>query len=176
MYPYARLTAFVLRERRQPPMDLFETHAMTVTCLPWDIDGFGEMNNGRVLTLYDFGRFGLSIRGGLAKMARRRRWGLVVAGSSVRYRARITVFQKVELRTRLLGWDDRFLYLEQAMWRGETCCNHALLRMAVTEKGRMAPVAEVAREMGVAGGSPALPAWVQAWAEADKTRPWPPEI
>ena len=52
---------------------------------PWDIDMFLEVNNGRVLTLYDLGRFDFSIRMGLAKALRQNKWGLVVAGSTVRY-------------------------------------------------------------------------------------------
>jgi acyl-CoA thioesterase FadM len=174
MYPLLRLVAVTLSERRKPPMDLFATHELALRCLPWDLDGYGEMNNGRILTLYDLGRFALGIRVGLADVLRRQAWGLVVAGASVRYRARITGMQRVVLRTRVLGWDARFLYLEQGMWRGETCCNHALLRAGVTRKGRLVPVADVAQAMGHAEPSPALPNWVAAWAEADGHRPWPP--
>lgn len=155
-------------------MSLFDTHVMEMTCLPVDIDGFLEMNNGRILTLFDLGRFALAIRTGLWDVLRAQKWGLVVAGSTVRYRARITTFQKFEMRTRFLGWDERFLYLEQAMWRGDTCCNHALLRTAVTANGRMAPVVDVAKALGVEGESPVLPDWVLAWAAADGTRVWPP--
>lgn len=176
MYPYLRFGALVLRERRLPPIGLYDTHKMQMTCLPVDIDGFLEMNNGRILTLCDLGRFALSIRIGLFDVLKEQKWGLVVAGSTVRYRARITTFQKFEMRTRFLGWDHRFFYLEQAMWRGDTCCNHALLRTGVTAKGRLAPVTDVANALGVEGESPALPPWVQKWAEADGTRMWPPEF
>lgn len=155
-------------------MGIYDTHVMEMRCLPVDIDGFLEMNNGRILTLFDLGRFALSIRMGLFDVLKQQRWGLVVAGSTVRYRARITTFQKFEMRTRFLGWDQRFVYLEQAMWRGDTCCNHALLRMGVTANGRLAPVEDVARALGVEGKSRALPDWVQAWAAADGTRTWPP--
>lgn len=176
MYPYARIAALVLKERRKAPLGLYDTHVMSMTCLPNDIDYFLEMNNGRILTLFDLGRTALAIRIGLWDVLQREKWGLVVAGSTVRYRSRITPFQRFELRTRFLGWDNRFFYLEQAMWRGETCCNHALLRTGVTQKGRLAPVDDVARAMNVTDGSRTLPDWAQAWAEADATRPWPPEF
>ena len=176
MYPYLRFGALVARERRKAPLGLYDTHTMTMTCLPVDIDGFLEMNNGRVLTLYDLGRFALAMRVGLWSVLKQQQWGLVVAGSTTRYRARVTTFQRYEMRTRFLGWDDKFFYLEQAMWRGETCCNHALLRTGVTAKGRLAPVQDVAKALGVEGDSRALPEWVQNWAEADKTRVWPPQI
>jgi acyl-CoA thioesterase FadM len=174
MYPYARLASVMFSERRKPRLGPFETHHLGLRCLPHDLDGFFEMNNGRILTLYDLGRFALSIRIGLWDVLRQQRWGLVVAGSSVRYRARITGLQRVELRTRLLGWDGRFVYIEQGMWRGETCCNHALLRTGITQKGRLTPVADVARALGQAPLSPPLPDWVTSWADADGLRPWPP--
>ena len=176
MYPYARFASLVLKERRQAPLGVYDTNVLPMTCWPDDIDGFLEMNNGRILTLYDLGRFGLAMRIGLWKVLQEQGWGLVVAGSTVRYRSRITTFQRYELRTRFLGWDNRFFYLEQAMWRGETCCNHALLRTGVTAKGRLAPVDDVADAMGITEGSRPLPDWAQAWAEADATRPWPPEF
>lgn len=176
MYPFTRLAALTLSERRKPPLGLFDTHAMQMRCLPWDVDGFLEMNNGRVFTLYDMGRFALAIRVGLWDVLKERHWGLVVAGSTIRYRSRIRPFQRFELRTRFLGWDHRFFYLEQSMWRGETCCNHGLLRTGVTKNGRLAPVSDVAEAMNASDGSPELPGWVQAWAEADGTRVWPPEM
>lgn len=174
MYPFLRLASVMLSERGKPRLGLFDTHTLDLRCMPWDLDGFAEMNNGRVLTLYDLGRFAMSVRVGLWDTLKARKWGLVVAGSSVRYRARITGGQRFELRTRLLGWDQRFFYIEQGMWRGQTCCNHALLRTGVTETGRLAPVAAVTSALDHEGGSPALPGWVAAWAEADGQRPWPP--
>lgn len=176
MYPYLRLAYVMQSERRKPRMGLFDTHVLPMRCLPNDLDGFLEMNNGRVLTLYDLGRFAISLRVGLWDVLKREKWGLVVAGSSVRYRARITGVQRFELRTRMVGWDNRFFYIEQGMWRGDTCCNHALLRTGITAGGRLAPVADVARAMGHDGVPPALPDWVTAWAEADAHRPWPPTL
>ncbi len=176
MYPFVRSAMVVLSERRKSPLGVFDTHRMTMRCLPWDADMYIEMNNGRIPTLYDLGRFGLSARTGLLDVLKQESWGLVVAGYSMRFRARIRPFQTFELRTRFLGFDDRFFYLEQAMFRGDTCCNHGLLRTGITTKGRLTPVEDVAVAMKIDTTSPPLPDWVQAWAEADKQRPWPPEL
>jgi len=176
MYPFIRMAWVLATEARKGPMDLFETHHLPMRCLPTDADIFLEMNNGRILTLYDLGRFGMAQRIGLIKTLRDQNWGLVVAGNTVRYRARITPLQRYELRTRLLGWDARFFYIEQAMWRGDTPCNHALLRTGVIEKGRLVATERVAEAMDMSSSSPDLPDWVMRWAEADGTRPWPPEV
>lgn len=175
MYPFLRLALQMVRQKRASKLNLTETHISHHMCLPWDLDGFMEMNNGRILTLYDLGRFGAGSRLGLLDALRRRRWGLAVAGTSVRYRKRITVFQKIEMRTRCVGWDDRFVYIVQSMWVKGTCCSQALLRTAVVSKGKAVPPSEVMVELGWDMASPDKPAWVEAWIEAEAARPWPPE-
>jgi len=182
MYPYARLAAHVLRARRAPRVAAFDTVVTRHRLLPWDIDPWGELNNGRALTLYDTGRVVFIARSGLGRAAAARGWAPAVAGLSIRYRARMHALQSFEMRTRLVGWDARFLYIEQGMWRAQTCCSHVLIRFAMTGRvpggvpggGGMVPVAEVAGALGVAPESPRLPDWVTAWAAAEARRPWPP--
>jgi acyl-CoA thioesterase FadM len=174
MYPFLRLAWQLLRLRRAPRMALLDTHVSHHRCWPWDLDGYAELNNGRTLTLYDMGRFGVGARTGLFSVLRARRWGLVVAGASIRYRRRVTAMQLIEMRTRLAGWDDRFLYVVQSMWVGGTCTSEALLRMAATSASGTVPTERVAAELGWTGPSPELPDWIAAWIEAEGTRPWPP--
>jgi acyl-CoA thioesterase FadM len=176
MYPFFRMTAASASERAQTAARDFRHPRGDHDLLPLDADIFWEMNNGRILTFYDLGRFALGQRIGLIRTLREQGWGLVVAGSSVRYRARIRPFQRFELRTRLLGWDERFIYIEQAMWRGDVACNHALMRTGVTEKGRLVETRRVADAMGLSPDSPPLPDWAASWADADAKRPWPPEV
>ena len=73
----------------------------TFRCSLTDIDNFLEMNNGRVFTLYDFGRTDFAIRSGLGKKLLENRWGLVVAGSTIQYRKRIRAFDLVTIKTRI---------------------------------------------------------------------------
>lgn len=174
MYPYVRFATEILRHRRAPPLGLWEEHRTTLRCWPGDIDPWVEMNNGRILTLYDLGRIPHAMRIGLWAALKRHRWGIAVAGSAVRYRRRVTPFQRVELRSRLLGWDGRFFYMGQDMWAGGDCANAAVLRIAVLEAGKMIPPARVLTAMGQPGDPPPLPPWVAAWAEAEAIRPWPP--
>lgn len=176
MYPFLRMTAHLLRARRAAALPILGTDVTAMRCWPTDIDLFMEMNNGRILTLYDIGRFNLSVRTGLLRVLRKERWGLVVAGASVRYRARIRPFQRFEIRTRVLGWDARFVYLEQAMWRDKTCCSNLLIRTGVTERGRLVASERVTAALGIDGPPPELPDWARAWIEADETRPWPPGL
>ncbi len=173
MYPVLRLAKEFLAHRSAPPLGLFDTHVSHHRIWPHDIDVWMELNNGRTLTLYDLGRILLLKRTGLVAFLRGRGWAGTVAGASIRYRKRLQVFQKIEMRSRLLGWDARFLYVEQAMFRDGTCAGHVLVRTAVTDRTRLIPMAEAAAALG-AGESPALSDWVAAWSAADDLRPWPP--
>jgi acyl-CoA thioesterase FadM len=176
MYPFARMFWQLYLHRKSPPLPLTGTHVSYHYCLPWDIDMWRELNNGRTLTLYDLGRIPLAGRVGLIGVLRRKRWGLTMAGASVRYRRRVRAFERVEMRSRLIGWDARFMYLEQSMWnaRGE-CASHILYRAAVTGRAGIVPTADLLAALGQDQAvTPPLPDWVRAWIAAEETRPWPP--
>jgi acyl-CoA thioesterase FadM len=100
---------------------------------------------------------------------------MTVAGSSVRYRRRVTMFSRLETHSRCLGWDERFLYTEQSMWKGDDCASQVLIRSAIVSKAGIVPPAELAQAAGTSTVSPELPDWVKAWIAAEATRPWPPE-
>lgn len=174
MYPLIRTALELWKNRSADPLPVGADHLTHVTVRPWDIDIFLDLNNGRVLTLFDLGRIGLFQRMGILKSLKARGWYGTVAGTAIRYQRRITVFQRLELRTRILGWDERFTYFEQAFWRGETCMAHAVVRTAITSGKGIVPTAEVAKALGLPDASPALPAWVRDWSRAEAERPWPP--
>ncbi len=175
MYPFFRMAKELWVHRNDPPLAIGEAHVSRHICWPWDLDFWMELNNGRTLTLYDLGRIPMARRMGLIRTLREKGWGLTVAGVCVRYRARVRLMQRFEMRSRALGWDERFFYLDQTIWLGERCANQALYRLAVTGPGGIVPPAEVAAAMGLPGESPPLPEWVRNWIAAENTRPWPPE-
>ncbi len=175
MYPVIRLVWQMFKHRNDPPLEPTGTHVSRHVCWPWDIDLWMELNNGRTLTLFDLGRIPLARRVGLLAALKRQGWGLTVAGSTVRYRRRVRPFETVEMRSRAIFWDDKFIYIEQSMWkRSGECANHILLRTAVTGKDGIVPPARVMEEVDKTTPTPDAPGWVRAWIEADAQRPWPP--
>lgn len=182
MYPYLRMVKELWKFSRSPKIGLFQTHVSHHRIWPVDLDPWRELNNGRTLTLFDLGRIPLAQRMGLVQVLRQKRWGMTVAGNSTRYRKRLTLFQRVEMRSRLIGWDQRFLYIEQALWVGEECCSHMLLRGALIRlkpkagESKIVPSSEFAAVIGHHGADPVLPDWVQAWIASDAERVWPPQM
>ena len=176
MFPFVRLAKELLRARRMGRMaQLTDIHTSHHICWPWDLDAFAELNNGRTLTLFDLGRLAMGYRSGLIDALRSEGWGLTMAGASVRYRQRIRAFERFRMTSRAVCWDDKFFYLEQAMWKRDgTCAHHVLYRAAVTDRNGMVTPTRVAAAMQVPAASPPMPDWIAAWIKADTARPWPP--
>lgn len=174
MYPYFRMLKERWAVRNAPPLRILEPHVSTHRIWPVDLDPWRELNNGRTLTLFDLGRIPMSLRMGFARVAKANRWGITVAGNSVRYRKRVTVFQKLTQISRVVGWDTRFVYLEQSFWRDGECTAHMLLRSAFISKAGIVPPEAVLAALGQSQESPALPEWIKDWIAADAKRPWPP--
>jgi len=178
MYPILRYTQTIIhaaiKAKKGHTLSLNETSEMTLRCQLSDIDNFLEMNNGRVLTLYDFGRTDFAVRTGMGKQLLKRRWGMVVAGSTVQYRKRIRAFQKVTLKTRIAGFDDRWIYIEQSMWVKGKPCSSALLRTGVTEGGKVIETSRVLAALDRTDWELPPSGYIAEWIESDGDRPWPP--
>lgn len=174
MYPFFRMAKELWKFRNAPALPILGTHVSTHMCWPWDLDPWVELNNGRTLTLFDLGRIPLGNRTGLRRVLMANGWGLTVAGNTVRYRRRVRAFDRLTIHSRCIGWDHRFLYLEQSMWKGDECTSHMVIRSAVTSKDGIVAPERVLSALGAPLESPALPDFVQGWIAAEALRPWPP--
>lgn len=175
MYPWIKATREMLRARRAPPLEPGEVHEVVLRIWPWDLDFARELNNGRVLTLMDTGRLSTILRAGLIERVYGAGMFMTMAGATVRWRRRIVFWDRIVLRTRILGWDARFIYVEQAMLKqGETAA-HAVYRIATTRGRGLVETSEITALMDW-DESPPLPDWVRGWATLENRRPWPPEI
>ncbi|WP_019518529.1 acyl-CoA thioesterase [Faucicola boevrei] len=179
MYPFIRLTTNMIKSsldyKKGNALDIHDTSEIKLVANISDMDNFLEMNNGRILTLFDLGRNDFAIRTGLGKNLIRHRWGFVVAGSTIQYRKRVRLFDKVTIKTHLKAVDERWFYMEQTMWANGKPCSHALLRTGVTslKTGKVLDTKTVLETLGYHDIDMPLDDWVQAWADTDKLRPFP---
>jgi acyl-CoA thioesterase FadM len=174
MYPFLRMAKELWKFRNAPALPILGAHVSTHMCWPWDLDPWVELNNGRTLTLYDLGRIPLGNRTGLRRVLMANGWGLTVAGNTVRYRRRVRAFDRVTIHSRCIGWDNRFLYIEQSMWKGGDCTSHQIVRSAVTSQDGIVAPERVLAALGEPTQSPPLPDFVQGWIDAEARRLWPP--
>lgn len=174
MYPVIRFITTCIQAFLSDRITADDVAETSFRIRPWDIDMFLEVNNGRILTLYDLGRFDLSIRTGLATALKQNRWGLVVAGSTVCYRRRIRMFEKATIYTQIAGFDERWIYIMQSMWVKGTPASSILLRTGITRQGKVIPVQEVLEALNIPHRETELHGWVKDWIRSERSRVWPP--
>lgn len=168
MYPLGRfakvLVAAPMRSRLEPLAD----SVVRFRVWPGDLDNNLHLNNGRYLTLMDLGRWDLVVRSGLGKALLKRRWYPVVGSSTIRHRRSLDFLQRFELRTRLLGWNDQGFFIEQRFERdGEVHAVGAIWGVFLGPEGKV-PASDVVHAVAPGAESPALPAWVEAWAKSQE--------
>lgn len=153
-----------LRSRVDP---LAET-LLTFTVWPSDVDVLIHMNNGRYLTLMDLGRVDAILRSGIWKALRSRRWYTVVASEAIRFRESLPLFERFELRTRTLGWDEKSFYLrQQFLVRGRVVAVGVVRVRFLKRSGGTLSAAEVAAALMPGRASPALPEYISTWRAAE---------
>ena len=133
--------------------------------MPSDLDFNLHMNNSKYLRELDFGRFGLYIDKGLWEILIRRGAVFLVDAISIRYRCSLQLFQKFEVHTKILAWDEKVLYLEQRLitTSDNFVAAIALVKMAI--KGITTP--ELIRIMcGQVIASPAPSSELKMWQES----------
>lgn len=115
--------------RRVPRADsLLDEARLSFTVWPTDLDLLRHVNNGRYLTLMDLGRVVLLRDSGLWSRLRRLDAIALVGGIRVEYLRPLALFQRFELVTRVVSWDDKWVYLEQRFVRGDTLHARAVVR------------------------------------------------
>ena len=94
----------------------------------------------------------------------------------MRFRRRVRAWQKVEVRSACVGWDARFTYIVQSMWKDGAYTSQVVYRCAVTDKSGIVPTEQLVPQLvGADAIAPEMPDWVTAWIASEDTRPWPPE-
>ena len=139
---------------------------------------WGELNNGRALSLFDIGRYGFLIRSGLFSYYFKNKTSMTVAGLSVRYRHRVTTFQMLKMKTQIVFYDEKFLYFEQLLVLPDgRCAIQSLCRVAIVQKKKLITPSEAANQfLGKPLEKINCPQWIKKWIEAEKFRTWPPEL
>lgn len=162
---FKTLLLWLLRPSR---LGILGESAVRFRVWPNDLDTNFHMNNGRYLTLMDLGRLDLLLRNGAVRHVVAQRWYPVLGGCVIRFRRPLNLFQRFEIRTRIVTWDEKWVYLEQRILRNGDLALHAYLKgVFVARAGGSVPVTRLLDRMGVRQAPPAMPAGLSAWLEAE---------
>lgn len=135
--------------------------------LPTDVDVLAHLNNGRYLSLFDLGRWDLLIRTGMLQIMRAKGWYAVVAAETVTFRKSLRLWQRFEVESRLLGNDDRALFVEhRAVVDGEVYARVIVRARMLRRTGGTVTHDELFAALGRPDGLPGVEPWVHDWARA----------
>ena len=153
--------------RPQPGFGILDTSVYNTRVRPGDLDIYVHVNNAVYLNMMDSGRahFIADLDG--YKLLNPRGWYPVVAASSVTYRRSPLLGQQAQVRTRIVGWDPRIVYLEQEIYHREQLAARAIIAgRFLAKKGGKVPAPDVMALFDGPTTSPELPADVAGWARA----------
>jgi len=164
MNMYLRLLLFMIRVRFRSRLSIWDTSRATFRVNPLDLDVQRHMNNGRYLSLMDLGRMDLMLRSRFWQQITDRGWFPVVAGQTITYRKPLTLGQTFDLYTRVIGHDDRWIYMEQVFRVGSTVHADAIVRARFLRRaGGSVDVDEVLEVAGPVPEGVEVPQWVADW-------------
>ena len=109
---FIRLLWAELQRRFRGPTGLLDEIRLTFRCLPTDLDANLHLTNSRYFSFMDIVRVAMMVRSGTWQRIRTAKLMPVLGSSSIRYRRAVKTVQQVTVTCRVIGWDDRWLFLE----------------------------------------------------------------
>ncbi len=152
---------------RRPRLRPLQSSVVHFRVLPNDLDINLHMNNGRYLSLMDLGRLDLMMRLGVMRELFRLGWRPVIGSLTIRFRRPLDPFQRYEIHTRLVCWDEKWMYLEQRFEaHGEMAAIALVKGLFLQRDGTVPPQAVI--DLAVPGlSSPPMPGAIAEWQRSE---------
>lgn len=166
---YLRLIWLLLRlpfmKRPAHPLDAMQ---LDMRVWPNDLDLNMHMNNGRYLTIMDLGRLHLTFVNGLLGACLKRGWLPVLGSAKIHYLKPLNVFQKFKLESKVIYWDEKWIYMEQNFFKADVLCATALLKALFVGKEGKIPSQQLIDLIGREIVCPPAPETLKRWIECEK--------
>jgi len=163
-----RLFATLLFSLRRGSLSILDTCTTPFRVWPNDLDVLMHMTNGRYFTILDLARVDLMVRCGMWPKLKARGWYPVITQETMRFHRSLELWDRYQVQTRVIGWDDKRVLLEQAFVRdGVQVALGVVVARFLKRSGGTVSIAELLELNHVTQASPELPQWVADWLAAD---------
>lgn len=163
------LTMFHARFRSR--IGALDESVVRFTALPNDCDLNFHLNAGRFVSFMDVARIELIVRLRLMGKLLKRGWRPVMGGCVVRYRRSVMPFERFDIRTRVVGWDEKWFYIEHIVETNGKFCAVGQMRTVIRGAKGTIPPRDVMALLKLDNlESPPLPEFVQEWRDAEDKR------
>ena len=135
-------------------LSLVDENVLRLRVLPNDVD-VTRLSSDRYLPLMDLGRVNILLRARLFGTLVRNRWIPVARVVTMRYRYPLKMFQRFELRTRVVCWDAEWAWIEHRFERAGRTTAIGIVKVAFIGPQGVVPLEKL---MGAADESHVSPA------------------
>jgi acyl-CoA thioesterase FadM len=153
----------------RPRLGLLDNSTLSFRVLPTDLDFNLHMNNARYLSFMDLGRTDLLVRAGLLGLVSRERLKPVTGSIDIKFRRSLMPFQRFKLHTRVLCWDEKWLYLEQCLESAKGIHAIATVRGLFVGREGSVPSRILLDHLDYRDESPPFPAQVLCLLDCEET-------
>jgi YbgC/YbaW family acyl-CoA thioester hydrolase len=162
---FSRLFRIRIAARRRPALHIHDVSIVHDRVWPSDIDELRHMNNGVYLSLLDHARLDLMLRSGGWRKMRAAKVYPVVTAQSIAYRKSLELGQRFQIQSRIVGYDERAVYIEQrVVARNEMYARAFVQGRFLRDAGGVVPMQEVGDIVGVVTADLPAPAWLTEWS------------
>lgn len=160
-----RLLMLLLRRPWLKPVSALDITVVRLRVWLLDLDLNRHVTNGRYFTLADVGRMDYVLRSGAFRVALKHRAVPIVGDVTGKFRRELKLFERFEIHTRLLGWDEKWMFVEHRFVKNERAVAVVVMRGLFRASTGAVPPSEFVREFGLQE-SPPLPEWVKVWSSS----------
>lgn len=154
------------RSRRASKLHIHDVGRTAFRVVPTDLDVLGHMNNGVYFSIMDLGRMDLMIRAGAWAQLTRHGFYPVATSETITFRKSLQPWQRFILESRIVGYDDRAVFVEQRfVVNGEIFARAYMRGRFLKKSGGTVSVAELTEALGVDATEVTLPTWLARWSD-----------
>ncbi|HEY9423390.1 MAG TPA: thioesterase family protein [Microterricola sp.] len=156
--------------RRKPRLGHYDVAHTNFMVLPTDQDILNHMNNGVYLSIMDVARFDMLVRNGVWATFKERGWYPVVVSETISFRKSLELWQRFTIESRILGFDDKAVYVEQRFVRPgadgqpEVYAQGFIRGRFLKRSGGVVPMHELLETVGTVPDGIEVPEWLLSWA------------
>ncbi len=139
------------------------TSKIDYRALPSDCDINLHLTNSRYPAFMDLARTYMLAEMGLLRRFLKLKWLPIINAAEFTYIRDIKPFDKFEIESKVVGWDEKYFYIEQRFVSANTlrCIVH--VRGVFVCNRKQVPIAMLLKEAGFDDDAPALPVEVEKW-------------
>ena len=169
MSRFLRIILAILRASFRPALAPLEESVVRLRVWPHEAD-WSNVHQAIYSLYMELGRWDIAIRSGLGRWMLKQRCAGILGAQMIRYHSPLRRLQAFELRTRVLGWDEKWFFMEQRVEsHGRTLAVGCVQVMFRDRRGKRVQPATAILACGADVSSPPLgvmPELLAAFADA----------